>query len=474
MKNSKLLYTNKFGYLIVAILILLSSCKKLEEIPKSVITPDKFYTDITQVQSAYAASMNALWNRNMGYGEYMRVFNHDDQITRGDLNITQDWGAELWSAHYSALLNINAAIASLNKGLKGVGQQQLDLLMGQGKFLRAYNYFMLVRMFGSVPLITENTPDPFTIKLVRSTVKQVYDQIVSDFTDAIAKLPVKRSANDQGLPTKDAAKGLLAKAYLTMATFPLNEPGNYAKAAELARQVIADANYSLVPDIKNLFSVATKYGTEMMWSFNSNAQDQGPDPRIWSDMRGFGDICAEPDWEQVYPNQPRKKAFIETELNGVLYYNLGDYWPGVQKFLYDSPADLSAGRSVVNMPVIRFADVLLIFAEAENMSKGGPTKEAVDAINRVIDRANGYVVNAEDPLATISLTQQQFDTKVIQERNYELCFEMDRWFDLIRKHILKQASKVSIQQNFTVDDYLFPIPLQDIRVNPLLIQNPGY
>lgn len=469
MKRLKL-----FAHSIVTVLLLLSSCKKLEETPKSVITPDKYYKDVTQVRSAFVAAMDALWSRNQGYSAYMDEFNEDDQIVRGDLNIPEDWGSELWTAHYSALLNINTAIGSLNKGLNGVAQDQIDLLMGEGKFLRAYNYFMLVRMFGGVPLITEDTPDPFTVKLTRSSIEEVYAQIISDFTDAIAKLPVTRSSDERGLPTKDAAKGLLAKAYLTMATYPLNKPEYYAQAAELAGQIIADANYSLVPDIKDLFSVATQYGPEMMWSFNSNAQDQGPDPRIWSDMRGFGDICAQPEWEKAYPNQPRKKAFIETELNGVYYSDLGDYWPGVQKFLYDSPEDFAANRSLVSMPVIRFADVLLIFAEAENMSKGGPTAEAVDAINRVIDRANGYVDNAEDPLATTSLTQEEFDEKVIQERNYELCFEMDRWFDLIRKHILKEKSLPSIQQNFTEDDYLFPIPLNDIRTNPQLTQNPGY
>jgi len=108
------------------------------------------------------------------------------------------------------------------------------------------------------------------------------------------------------------------------------------------------------------------------------------------------------------------------------------------------------------------------------MAKGGPTTEAVEAINRVINRGNGYVPNAADPLATTSLSKEQFDVKVIEERNYELCFEMDRWFDLIRKHILKEKSLPEIQQNFTEDDYLFPIPLNDLRVNPLLTQNPGY
>ncbi|HEX5554406.1 MAG TPA: RagB/SusD family nutrient uptake outer membrane protein, partial [Chitinophagaceae bacterium] len=85
-----------------------------------------------------------------------------------------------------------------------------------------------------------------------------------------------------------------------------------------------------------------------------------------------------------------------------------------------------------------------------------------------------YTANAQDPLATLGMPKDAFDTKVIQERNYELCFEYDRWFDLIRKHILKQMSDPTIQQNFSEDDYLFPIPTDDIRLNPLLTQNPGY
>ncbi|MEP7257753.1 MAG: RagB/SusD family nutrient uptake outer membrane protein, partial [Flavitalea sp.] len=462
------------GYVMIAALMILSGCKKLVENPKSVITPETFYKNISQVQSALIAAQSSLWDSFKGYQEDMFLFNQDDQIVRGDLNISEDYASTTWTAHYAALLNINTAIASLNKGLTDVSQEQMDAVMGQAKFLRAYNYFMLVREFGGVPLIIETTPDPIITPLTRASIEEVYAQIIADFTEAIAKLPVSNSSEEQGLPTKDAAKGLLAKAYLTMATFPLNKPENYAKAADLAGQVIADANYSLVPDIKDLFSVATKYGPEMMWSFNSNEVDLGVDPRYWSDMRGFGAICAEPAWEQAYPPSPRKDAFIETELDGVKYYDLGDYWPGVQKFLYDSPEDFAANRSVVNMPIIRFADVLLIFAEADNMAKGAPGIEAVNAINRVIDRGNGYVANVADPLATTTMTAADFDTKVIEERNYELCFEMDRWFDLIRKHILKEKSLPDYQINFSDDDYLWPIPSVDIRVNSKIDQNPGY
>jgi len=141
--------------------------------------------------------------------------------------------------------------------------------------------------------------------------------------------------------------------------------------------------------------------------------------------------------------------------------------------MYDNENDYSNYSSVMNMPVIRFADVLLIYAEAANMANGGPTAEAVEAVNRVIDRANGYVTIPEHPRLTTSMSKEAFDVAVIEERNQELCFEFDRWFDLIRKHILKEKSIPSIQQNFTEDDYLFPIPDSDVDLGGLT-QNPGY
>jgi hypothetical protein len=134
----------------------------------------------------------------------------------------------------------------------------------------------------------------------------------------------------------------------------------------------------------------------------------------------------------------------------------------------------------MNWPILRYADVLLIYAEASNMANAGATapQAAVDAINQVINRANGFKSNSEHPLLTTSMTKAAFDAAVIQERNWELVFEAcDRWFDICRKRILNDP-KVTYRDedrlNFTVDDYLFPIPETDLRFNKLLVQNPGY
>jgi len=108
------------------------------------------------------------------------------------------------------------------------------------------------------------------------------------------------------------------------------------------------------------------------------------------------------------------------------------------------------------------------------MSKGGPDREAVDAINQVIDRANGHQPNPNYPLLTTNMTREQFDKAVINERSYELCFEYDRWCDMLRKRIIPEVTRYYYLVNFTEADYLFPIPEVEMRLNPNMTQNPGY
>jgi hypothetical protein len=214
-----------------------------------------------------------------------------------------------------------------------------------------------------------------------------------------------------------------------MATAPLNDVSNYKKAADLATEIMQEGNYKLVPDITKVFSLETKYGPEMMWSFNSNYADINTDPQIYrpGQLGGWGDFRIQREWEQNIPSQPRKDAYVLTQINGVPYQQwTSNQTPFIKKFMYDKQEDFDKYSSVMNMPIIRYADVLLIFAEAENMANGGPTQAAVEAINQVIDRANGNTINAAHPKLTTAMTKEAFDAAVIEERNQELCFEFDR------------------------------------------------
>ncbi|MDX9881379.1 MAG: RagB/SusD family nutrient uptake outer membrane protein [Prolixibacteraceae bacterium] len=478
MKKTKI-FKIHFICFFIGIFFILAGCEvfNLEEQPKSFTSPENFFNSSQQIESVLAACQSRcfqVWR--MAYDDGHYIFVHTDQLAGGDLIIPTNHASDFYALHFANIKDLNFAIASMKKRtLEGLSATESNQLMGQLKFLRAWNYFQVVRMWGPVPLLTDETPDYFNALPSRAPIADVYQLIVTDFQEAINKLPVTWG-NLVGRPTKDAAKALLAKAYLTMATAPLNETSNYAKAAELAKQVIDAGNYHLVHDIDQVFSMATKYGPEMIWSFNANKDNPATNPKIWSGIYGWGDNSADIWWvDNVYPEQPRKYAYIEI-LNheGVRFSNLPNKVPGIKKYLYDTWEDFQNKRSYINIPVIRYAEVLLIFAEAENMSKGGPTQEVVDAINSVIDRANGYEPNPNYSLLTTGMSKEAFDAAVIDERSFELCFEYDRWFDLVRKRILKEKSRPEIQNNFDEHIYLFPIPESEIKLNPNMEQNIGY
>ncbi|MEO6722952.1 MAG: RagB/SusD family nutrient uptake outer membrane protein [Ferruginibacter sp.] len=470
---------------IFVLIILAFGCKKLDEKPISTVTPGNFGNSVLQIEAAYAGSMNYLWNYWEGYGYAYGPFINDDQLNNGDLNIPSDNADFLWNVHYKALLNINNALASVKKGnIKGETQQTLEGLEAQGRFLRAHNYFMLVRMFGGVPLITEDTPNPIENPMPRASVADVYASIVGDLTFAAAHLPPSW-AGAPGKPTSGAAKGMLAKVYLTMATFPLNAKDNYQKAADMAIDVINSGKYRLVDSVAEVFNPANKYGAEMLWSYNSTYDDIATDPEIWTTENyldgGWGDAAVDTSFEHRWPDQQRKEAYLFTHWKGKVYTNFPEKTPFCKKFFYYiSSDDFNGYSSTMNYPILRYADVLLIYAEASNMASAGATvpQTAVDAINKVISRANGYVANAGHPLLTTAMSKTAFDAAVIQERSWELVFEnCDRWFDIVRKRILNDPNvtvRASDRANFTADDYLFPIPETDLRLNSQLEQNPGY
>jgi hypothetical protein len=363
----------------------------------------------------------------------------------------------------------------------------IEILTAEGKFLQAFNYFNLVRIFGDVPLITEDS-DPADFARAKSPVKDVYTLIVSDLQYAKDKLP-ESWAGAPGKPTKGAAGSLLAKVYLTMAGYPLNDPTNYAKAADAALAVINSGTYDLVRGCENVFLTANKYSKEMIFAFNTTVDHKGSVARGWAPMeyadKSGWDACqVDTAFEHRWPPQPRKDAYLYLTLDGKKgseWYTtaLQSHVPYCKKFFYYmSLADYNAPISTQNFPILRYADVLLIYAEATNMANGSPTQAACNAINRVIDRGNAYEVNPKHPLLKPTMSKEDFDKAVIQERSWELCFEFpDRWFDITRKRILKEVSAPYPNKVAHLTDdhiYVFPIPQNDLKLDKALVQNPGY
>jgi len=480
MKNI-ITYMRNVSLAAALMLLLNTGCVELEETPMDFVGPSNFYKSTGQIESAFASAMSRLYSEWSAYSYGHGYFAHDDQLFGGNLVLSDDQGSDLWNAHYRSIADVNPAIKALNVDQLGsaVEQADKDVLMAQAKFLRAFNYFSLVRLFGAVPLITEET-NVVTDEIVRAPIADVYNFIEGDLLYAIQYLPDTWPGEQQGRPTKGAAKTLLAKVYITMATAPMNNTSYYAKARDMAADVMDDAVYSLVPEVEKVFALENAYGPEIMWSFNAAEDDNSTPPQIWlpGEMAdGWGDFKADRIWGEAFPAQPRKDAYLVLESwDGTPYteWTNSTTTPHVRKFLYDTRENQERYRSVQNIPILRYADALLLFAEADNMVNGGPTAAAVDAVNKIIARANGYVANPADPLLTTSMTKEAFDAAVIQQRNLELSFEYDRWYDLVRKRILCDVTIPAYKPNCDENDYLWPIPQTDLRLNPGLEQNPGY
>lgn len=477
---------NNYNILSKSMIILLFiagvSCQDLTEDPAGISTSANFYTTPAQCEAACTASLNCLIDMWSGYENYFGLFpdGHHDWET---LDLGADYGSELWKLHYSAINNLNAVLKAVKDGNLAAYPDEVNGIVAQAKFLRAFNYFILVRLFGEIPFITEDTPDPVKIPLTpesRITIESMYDNLEEDLTFAIDNL----ADFDQSTPARPnlwTAKALLAKVYLNRATAPLNQIANYAKARDMADDVIANGPYSLVANIEDVFKTSNKNNSEMIFAFQSTPDDPRAPGNTYapSEWDGWNSGPVLPAWAEAYPEQPRKHNYILLDWNESIYdlsspiihYTDGsDGLPFMGKYNYPNLSIAEQiGNSLINIPLLRLADVLLMYAEAANMANGGPTQLAVDRVNLIIDRANAGT--GLESRADITMTEADFDKKVIDERSYELCFEFDRIFDVYRKRLLEEVLPAEVLVDYNPEDYLFPIPSFDAE---FIGQNEGY
>lgn len=410
-----------------------------------------------------------------------------EAIEYGTVNPGNGEVSNLYNAHYSALYNVNYTLERLEGSQ--IDNAVKAPIEGQLKFFRAYYYFNLVRYFGDVVLLTY-TLDSYNaaFELNRSPQDEVYAQIIADLQDAVGKLPTSYSGQ-AGRVTKGAALSLLGKVFLTLK--------RYDEAQTTLRQILT-LGYSLVPDYADNYDPAKKNGPESIFEVQYQGDnDLGEHsnftylfaPRLSGNVvTGFSTVVPNGrntptnDMIAAYePNDKRKDISLKTG------YTRDDvFYPVPYVSKYNYPHTI-AGRTNSNWPVIRYADVLLMLAEAINEASG-PTSEAVGLLNQVRNRAGLSPRN--------DFTKDTFRKAVLDERRVELAFENHRWFDLKRTltpaefasfmnaHGAKEKANPTVTRGgigFSDLDYVFedhevllPIPALQIQINPKLTQNPGY
>lgn len=400
-------------------------------------------------------------------------------------NSDNGYGATYWTANYRGIANANLAIAKIPS--IAMDEAAKKRYLGEARYLRAHYYYELVRIFGSIPLITEpiNLKSPELVP-DQATPEQVYNQIVADLLEAEnSGLPY---TNPTGRVSLGAVKSLLASVYLTMAGYPLQKTENYQKAADKAKEVIDSGRYSLFATYDDLHNPARKNLGENIfmvqyaafiipgnWQSSIIPYNQG----ISAYTDETGAIFANKEFVESYqPGDKRaeeKQFFYRTfslRSDRTKTRDLGGYY--IYK-LFDTEAQLSTTSSNLNWSLMRYAEVLLTYAEAAN-EVGGPSAAAYDAVNKIRLRANLPALSG--------LSKEQLRTAVWKERWYELSFENKTWYDMAR---LRKAFNVT---TLAFDDFaghkfsygpvlqtkelLFPIPTAEIRNNPKLKQNVGY
>jgi len=470
-------------FAVIGFLLLTVACENnLEEVPLSFLEESNSFNSAADATSAingvydrltaqYGMTMINLADLNSDQTEVREDNASGSEIHKNLFNSGTGLFDGFYTACYITIDRANRVIANVPGITMEAGLR--DQILGEAKFIRALTYFNLVRAFGEVPLVTGISNDVVNVSIARSPVNQVYQQIVQDLLDAEMVLPVSYSAAGQvGRATVGAAKSILAKVYLTQK--------DWAKAAAKAKEVIDAKTYSLFPNYRDVFLPEKENGVEHIFSIQYSCVL----PQYGSAMAvNFaiyfsypinlvgGSYQATPQFVATYePGDYRKEVTIINEkkiANGTVVASRTG--PHVDKYWDPLACGSSSARN--NFLVIRYADVLLMYAEALN-ELNGPTAEAYAAINQVRARARNGNSGAE-PADLAGLTQVQFRKAILEERAWELGFEGHRRWDLLRTGTyLEKMAGVGVVAD--QKHLLYPIPINEIDVNPALEQNPGY
>lgn len=474
--------------LTACISILLLSCKKdfIEIQPESNVTVDVLYKTDKDFQDAVNGCYNVLQNQYQNFWVFgdlpaddveEDIPNHFEHVSfeQFTVNDRSPLLASTWKNLYNLINRANAVLSQVEKADVSVVKNK-ERHIGEAKFLRALAYFDLVRIFGDVPMITTNVTVEEAYKIGREKKEKIYsDVIIKDLQDAETKLPGKYSGADVGRATKGAAKALLGKVYLTIKDF--------AKAEAKLKEVTT-MGYALLPNFKDLWNYAqNEHHSEYIFDIEyEEGIAEGSNfthtfVPAWSALTNFYGIKGGSPAGDGASTSGFYASFDSTDVRRNISVLFGITVNGVYTPIpttsiqasasystkYITPV-ASSGDSKANWKVIRYADVLLMLAEALN--ENGKTEEALDYLNMVHTRAGLQAYSG--------LIQADAREKIYTERRWEFYLEGQRWFDLVRTgRALSTLQSFGMKAHMTV----FPVPLAQIQIinNPAIFsQNPGY
>jgi len=493
-------------FILIAVLLFSACEEQLNITPSSQLEVSNFFATVEDFELAIVGAYDAIavHENNRAYGTYFKGLLNMGRAGTDEMYVVPGfWDnaiaeisnytytafsrvpRETWVMQYRGISRCNLILRKISETNVEMSAETKNRIKGQAYFLRAFYYFQLVRFYGGVPIITEET-NLNEFRNIRSSVAETYDRIIADFKEAETLLPL---VIENGRASKFAAKSFLAKVYLQMAGNPLNDVNAAAMAATYAKDVIDNGPYSLEEVYGDIFELENEHGVEYIFSAEYIGTDnEGGEVATWSGVNGpwpntlsYKITLAMPELAESYqPGDVRKDRntvdFRITGPDGGTEPMNDGLWYAYKWRHNPDPDQRSYNRewqSPYNFPLTRFADVLLIYAEAQCRADGSPGTDAYAAINRVRERAGLEELSG--------LSGPDFLQAVLDERKWELCFEGHRWHDLNRYGKLVEVVRSSSQGNpsaaANIQDYhvLFPIPAREIQVSGGdLVQNSGY
>ena len=484
----------KLKYNLIAIALLgfsFSSCSDfLEQNPQTDLSENDFYKTADDILSAVNGAYSSLQEGDI-YGNWYVFGEIPSDNTRNQLSgsvTTQNefdqfyidtqnsMIASFWKAAYKVINRTNTVLGRID-GIE-INAELANRYKLECKFIRALMYFNLVRVYGDVPLVLKEISISESYDILREPKENVYNQIIADLKEAQG-LPVSYSTAEDGRATQGAAKALLADVYMTL--------HKYAEAETILAEIINSGRYSLLENTpgslnidgyKNVFSPVNHNSKEGIFEiqFLKGGYGEGSNyaNNFAPENSGTNVVAVGGTGGNNIPEMDIYNAYEEGDLRRDFSMSLGYYdnrknneWVEsryVCKFM-DVPYQNNDASN--NYPVIRYADVILMYAEALNQN--GKTAEACKYLNMTRRRGFGYQTTETSPVDLQTTDKAQFALMVEQERRVELAFENHRWFDLIRTG---RAVEVMKSKGFSLNEtnLICPIPQKQIDVNPKLRQ----
>ena len=448
------------------LLLSLASCSDsfFEQYPSNNVTEGNFYkTDEDFNQGIYACydkmkTQMAFYLNELAYRsdecylESMAVSTQDRyDIDRFQEKSNNGIMKNIWNAWYNGIYRCNDVLGHM----AGKTLVNGDKYRGEALFLRSWWYFSLYRVFGGVPVTTTVVSPADAKNIARCSDEDMYNRLTEDLTEAIDLLPVKRS-KEVARVTKIAAQALLAKVYLTF--------GKYPEAQKVLEDAMTDTGYGLMATTAQVFDISNKMNKEIIFALYYNkTNDHGHGYWYSTNTNVLADVRnPTPEFKAIYSADDNRLNLINT------YTKITNSLYAMTKWMdtYDAQFTQQVGN---DFPLLRYADVVLMYAEA--LGQQGNISGALTYLNKTRKRA-GLTELTEAEV----VDKKTFIQELADERGREFALEGQRWFDFVRLDLAVDFFKA---RGYSVDSHnlLFPIPQDQIEIvndKSILWQNPGF